>query len=141
MLLLPYERETVINYNQADQEASIYTFDPKLIARLEKLASKYPQMFHQKHKGNFGEVTYTIPKKYLSIREPVSEERRQAARERAILCLRPEENIPNRKQNPKLQNKLLYFTLHPLFQGFLSLNFLNRRRKPLCIKLILTSIK
>ena len=39
MLLLPYERETVINYNQADQEASIYTFDPKLIARLEKLAS------------------------------------------------------------------------------------------------------
>ena len=43
MLLSAYERETVINYNQNDQEASIYTFDPKLIVRLEKLASKYLQ--------------------------------------------------------------------------------------------------
>lgn len=84
MLLSAYERETVINYNQNDQEASIYTFDPKLIVRLEKLASKYPQMFRLEHKGKFREVTYTIPKKYLSIREPVSEERRQAARERAL---------------------------------------------------------
>ena len=102
MLLLPYERETVINYNQADQEARIYTFDPKLIARLEKLASKYPQMFHQKHKGNLGEVTYTIPKKYLSIREPVSEERRQAARERAISShFMP----PSRRKHPKQETE------------------------------------
>lgn len=51
MLLSAYERETVINYNQNDQEASIYTFDPKLIVRLEKLASKYPQMFRLETQG------------------------------------------------------------------------------------------
>lgn len=29
--LTAYERETIINYNQGDQTASIYTHDPKLI--------------------------------------------------------------------------------------------------------------
>ena len=36
------ERETIILYNQSEGEASVYSFDPKMIRKLEKLASKYP---------------------------------------------------------------------------------------------------
>lgn len=83
-MLSAYERETVINYNMAEPDASIYTHDKKLIARLQKLSNKFPEQFKLVRTGALGDVTYTFPRKYLSVREPYSEERRQAARERAL---------------------------------------------------------
>lgn len=35
MKLTAYERETIINYNMAEPDASVYTHDKKLIARLK----------------------------------------------------------------------------------------------------------
>lgn len=84
MKLTAYERETIINYNTAETDASIYTHDRKLIARLEKLAAKYPEEFRLKDYSVHGDATYIFPKKYITIREPYSEARCQAARERAI---------------------------------------------------------
>ena len=84
MKLTAYERETIINYNMADCEATVYTHDKKLITRLEKLAAKYPEEFRLKDRSLHGDVTYIFPKKYITIREPYSEARRQAARERAL---------------------------------------------------------
>lgn len=84
MKLTAYERETIINYNMEEPDATIYTHDKKLIARLEKLALKYPEQFRLRDRSLAGDATYIIPKKHISIREPYSESRRQAARERAL---------------------------------------------------------
>lgn len=78
MRLSRYEQETVINYNQAEQTASVYTLDPKLLKKLARLAEKYPEQIRQER-----ENTYTVPKACVLIREPYSEQRRAAARERA----------------------------------------------------------
>ena len=84
MKLTAYERETIINYNMADCKATAYTHDKKLITRLEKLAAKYPEEFRLKDRSLHGDATYIFPKKYITIRKPYSEARRQAARERAL---------------------------------------------------------
>lgn len=73
-----YEQETIIGYNQAEQTASVYTHDPKLLKKLARLKEKYPEQIRQER-----ENTYTVPKACVLIREPYSEQRRAAARERA----------------------------------------------------------
>ena len=84
MKLTVYERETIINYNMAEADASVYTHDKKLIARLEKLAVEYPEEFRLKDHSLNGDATYIFRKKYITIREPYSEARRRAARKRAL---------------------------------------------------------
>ena len=62
MKLTAYERETIIDYNMAEAEASVYTHDKKLIARLEKLAAKYPEELRLKDRSLNGDATYIFPK-------------------------------------------------------------------------------
>ncbi len=85
MGLSKYEQETIILYNQAEQTASVYTYDPKLLKKLARLKKEYPQQIKPD-----GPNTYTVPKGCVLIREPYSEKRRAAARERAKTAgLRP----------------------------------------------------
>lgn len=79
MALSKYERETIILYNQAESVAAVYTHDPKLLKRLSQIAAKFPDQISRKN-----EHSYTLPKRCISVREPYSEQRRAAARERAI---------------------------------------------------------
>lgn len=72
------EQETIILYNQAEKTASVYTHDPKLLEKLERLTKEYPQQIKPD-----GSNTYIVPKGCVLIREPYSEARRIAARERA----------------------------------------------------------
>lgn len=72
------EQETIILYNQAELVAEVYSHDPKLLKKLAQLAQKYPEQVIQKE-----EHSYTVPKGCVLIREPYSEARRNAARERA----------------------------------------------------------
>ena len=72
------ERETIILYNQSEGEASVYSFDPKMISKLEKLASKYPDEIRLEKEHGDGVYTYTVPKECVVIREPYSKERREA---------------------------------------------------------------
>ena len=62
-----YEKETIINFNEAEDTANIYTFNADLKRRLAEFSRKYPLLSR------------------LSIRlvPPYSEERRAAAREYA----------------------------------------------------------
>ena len=100
MLLSAYERETVINYNQNDQEASIYTFDPKLIVRLEKLASKYPQMFRLEHKGKFPRnISLSGNRLAKNVGRPQG-----SAPFPVILHLHQEESIPQQKPSRRIEN-------------------------------------
>lgn len=72
------EQETVILYNEAELTAEVYTCDKKLLEKLERLEGKYPEKIVKK-----SEQTYIVPKACVLIREPYSEQRRAAARERA----------------------------------------------------------
>lgn len=85
MGLSRYEQETIILYNQAEQTASVYTHDPKLLEKLARLTKDYPDQIRPD-----GPNTYIVPKGCVLIREPYSEKRRAAARERAKAAgLRP----------------------------------------------------
>lgn len=80
------ERETIVNFNEADDIAIIYTFNSGLKKRLAAFAKKYPDLCKLTvDDAEFGSVTYEIHKSRVSIRlvAPYSEERRKAASERA----------------------------------------------------------
>jgi len=86
MKLSKYEKETIINFNEGETEASIYTFNADLKRRLAEFARKYPLLCRLEGTTPEGSVTYVLDKSRLSIRlvPPYSEERRAAAREYAI---------------------------------------------------------
>lgn len=78
------ERETIVNFNEADDIAVIYTFNNDLKKRLAAFAKKYSDLCKLTVDDvEFGSVTYEIHKSRVSIRlvAPYSEERRKAASE------------------------------------------------------------
>ena len=85
MKLSKYEKETIINWNEVENTASIYTFNADLKRRLVEFSRKYPWLCRLERSTTEGSVTYMIDKSRLSIRlvPPYSEERRAAAREYA----------------------------------------------------------
>lgn len=83
MSLTKYEMETILLYNEAEQTASVYTHDPKLITKLKRLSEKYPDLVYPEKPESGGAVSYIVPKRCVSVREPYSEARRKADSERA----------------------------------------------------------
>ena len=79
MKLLKIEQETILLYNEAESTADVYTHDAKLLKKLVSLAKKYPEQIVKKDTQS-----YTVPKGCVLVREPYSEKRRAAARERAL---------------------------------------------------------
>lgn len=80
------ERETIVNFNEAEDTAVIYTFNNDLKKRLASFSKKYPDLCKLTvDDADFGSVTYEIQKSRVSIRlvAPYSEERRKAASEYA----------------------------------------------------------
>ena len=83
MTLSKYERETIIIYNQAEPNAMVYTHDPKLIAKLRRLHDAVPEKVYADFDEPNGAARYIVPKSCVSIREPFSRARREAASRRA----------------------------------------------------------
>lgn len=81
MKLTKYERETIVNFNEEEQEASIYTYNSVLKRRLAEFSKKYPKLCYMEKQTEEGSVTYVIDKSRISIRliPPYSEERKAAA--------------------------------------------------------------
>lgn len=77
-----YEKETIVNFNEGEKEASIYTFNADLKRRLAEFSKKYPLLCRLEKSTPEGSVTYVLDKSRLSIRlvPPYSEEQRAAAR-------------------------------------------------------------
>jgi len=76
------ERETIVNFNEADEIATVYTFNSGLKKRLASFAEKYPNLCRMTvDDAVYGSVTYEIQKSRVSLRlvAPYSEERRKAA--------------------------------------------------------------
>ncbi|MBQ8218169.1 MAG: hypothetical protein IJZ79_02585 [Bacilli bacterium] len=89
MKLTRYEQETVINYNNEESGASIYTADPVIQRKLDKLVEKYPDDYKCTKIDNLSDTQtakfYELSsKKFISFRPPVhmTEEQKKAAAER-----------------------------------------------------------
>ena len=78
MKLSRIEQETIILYNEAEATAEVFTYDQKLLTKLERLTEKYPGQVTRT-----GERQFIVPKACVLVREPYSEERRKAASDRA----------------------------------------------------------
>ena len=81
MNLSLYEQETIINYNEVDSTASIYTHNRALIRKLDKFAQERPGDCHRQKTSHDGKaVDFSIPKGWIRIYPPrtVGEAQRQA---------------------------------------------------------------
>lgn len=80
-----YERETIINYNEGEPTATVYTHNRALRRRLDELAQQSPEDCRVDRVGHGGAAAdYTIPKAWVKIRPPrVASEAQKAASRRA----------------------------------------------------------
>lgn len=75
MELSQYERETVINYNEADRTATVYTHNRALLRKLRTLVVERPGECQQR-RG----IEFTVPKTWIHVRPPrVQSEAQRAA--------------------------------------------------------------
>lgn len=84
-----YERETIINFNEDEAEARVYTFNVALQNSLRKLAEVRPEECRLDPDERLtvgGAAAFIVPKKWVKVRPPrqvnYSEEQIAAFRER-----------------------------------------------------------
>lgn len=77
------EQETIINWDNELDEATVYTFDQRIANKLKTLAAKYPEHFVLLEKGPQRSVTYRVSKRCIGIRPPYSDMRRKQQAEDA----------------------------------------------------------
>lgn len=78
------EQETHIWYDATGASAHIYTANPTVLRKLDKLCAAYPDVYscHSTDTMN-GKViakNYSVGRKYISFRTPASEKQKEAAR-------------------------------------------------------------
>ncbi len=81
--LTKYEMETVVNYNAAEQMATVYTRDKVVMRRLDRLVADYPDTYRLLKQTDI-DKTYSMPKSYVNYRKPrmLSDKQREQARQR-----------------------------------------------------------
>lgn len=85
--LTKYEQETIINFNEEEKEASIYTHHRPFIRRLEQLAEEHPEECRLVHTYPVRRaVEYYVPVNWLRINPtrkaaPLTEDQKQQRRE------------------------------------------------------------
>ena len=68
MNLTKYEQETIINYNNEEKTASIFTYDKSLIRKLDKRLAEMSDMELIRRGEDFAE--YSLPKKWIKVAFP-----------------------------------------------------------------------
>ena len=83
------EMETIVNFNDAEPVASVYTLNKALQNRLAKLAAERPEECIADPDARLSDgmaVSYIVPKKWIKVSPPrevvLSEEQKQRYRER-----------------------------------------------------------
>lgn len=81
--LTSLERETIITYNNAEGEASIFTLNQSMRRKVIQLAEEYPDDVKILHQAE-DMVDATVPKSWVKIRPPrkLTDEQRKALVER-----------------------------------------------------------
>ncbi len=70
MKLSNIEKETIINFNEAERTASVYTHNAALKERLLELCQTHPEQVRQTAANAWGGLTFELPKKWLKIMPP-----------------------------------------------------------------------
>ena len=70
MKLTNIEKETLINFNEAEQTASVYTHNEALKRHLLELCRSYPEQVRQTAANAWGGLTFDLPKKWVKITPP-----------------------------------------------------------------------
>ena len=70
------EQETIISWDNELDTASIYTYDQRLIHKLERLVKKYPDQFIRKGEEIKHCASFSIPKRCISVRRTAMNENR-----------------------------------------------------------------
>lgn len=83
MKLTKAEQETVINFDNGSQTASIYTASPQMMRKLDTMAAAYPEHYRLTAETEVSK-TYSCDKKLITLRKPrkENEAHREWARER-----------------------------------------------------------
>ena len=73
------EKKSIVNFNEGEDVASIYTYNAGLKKRLAMFSKKYPELCRLERTHPQGGVSYLLDKSRLSIRllPPCSKERRE----------------------------------------------------------------
>lgn len=82
MNLTKYEQETIINYNNEEKTASVFTYDKSLIRKLDKRLAEVSDIKLIRRGEDFAE--YSLPKKWIKVSFPrqYSDEQRAEMAER-----------------------------------------------------------
>ena len=70
MKLSNIEKETVINFNEAERTASVYTHNEALKRQLLELCQTHPEQVRQTAANGCGGLTFELPKKWLRVTPP-----------------------------------------------------------------------
>lgn len=72
-----YEKETILNFNEGEKIAYIFTYNASLKRRLALFCQNYPEVCTYKGDNGMGGVTYEVQRNRVSIKlnPPYSEER------------------------------------------------------------------
>ena len=70
MQLTNIERETIINFNEAERKASVYTHNEALKRQLLELCRFHPDQVCQTAANADGGLTFELPKKWLKVSPP-----------------------------------------------------------------------
>ena len=82
MKLSGYERETIINFNAREKNATLYTRDRKVMKEMDALVSRYPDVYRLVSQTDI-DKTYSFSKSCVKYRKPrtLSEAQREQKRE------------------------------------------------------------
>lgn len=61
MKLSNYEKETIFLMNEADREASVYTYNDALKKQLEALCVSHPEQVRRTEDNGYGGLTFALP--------------------------------------------------------------------------------
>lgn len=83
------EQETIINFNEAESVAEIFSYNNSLKRKLHSLCDKYPDQFlydkERSEENGCGGEFFRVPKKYITVASPrvLSEDQKEKKREQA----------------------------------------------------------
>lgn len=83
MKLSKYEQETIINFNEEDDFADVYTHNLRMIQKLERIALEFPEECTFKGKTDYGAYRFTVSKRLVAIHLPRSKEWREKMKNHA----------------------------------------------------------
>ncbi len=86
------EMETIVNYNNGEKMADVYTADPVVMRKLDSLCERFPEDY-ECYKRDEWSANYRFSKKLVSFRTPVHMTEEQKERSRQQLAkVRPNPN-------------------------------------------------